>query len=101
MIHVLASIHVKEGKQAQALAAIHGNLATVRAEAGCIQYTPAVDIDTGMPAQETDDSIITMIETWKDLSALKAHSTAPHMLTYRESVKDLVEKVTLKVLEDA
>ena len=101
MIHVLASIHVKEGKQAQTLAAIHGNLAAVRAEAGCIQYTPAVDIDTGMPAQETDDSIITIIETWKDLSALKAHGTAPHMLTYRESVKDIVEKVTLKVLEDA
>ena len=50
MIHVLASIHVKEGKRAQALAAIHGNLAAVRAEAGCIQYTPAVDIDADMPA---------------------------------------------------
>ena len=49
MIHVLASIHVKVGKRAQALAAIHGNLAAVRAEAGCIQYTPAVDIDTDMP----------------------------------------------------
>ena len=101
MLHVLASLHVKEGKRAQALAAIHGNLAAVRAEAGCIQYTPAVDIDTDIPAQETDDSIITMIETWQDLSALKAHSTAPHMLTYRESVKNIVEKVTLKVLEDA
>ena len=101
MIHVLASIHVKTGQRDNVLKAIHGNLADVRAEAGCILYTPAVDTDSGMPAQEVDDSIITMIETWQDLPTLEAHSKAPHMLRYRESVKDMVEKVTLKVLQDA
>ena len=45
MIHVLASIHVKEGKRAQALAAIHGNLAAVRAEAGCIHIIGTTGLD--------------------------------------------------------
>jgi quinol monooxygenase YgiN len=32
---------------------------------------------------------------------LKAHMTAPHMLSYREKVKDLVAGVSLKILTEA
>ena len=35
------------------------------------------------------------------LDALKAHSVAPHMRAYGEQVKDILEKVSLKILQNA
>jgi quinol monooxygenase YgiN len=40
-------------------------------------------------------------EKWESLEALHAHLRAPHMLTYREQVKDMVEDLSLNVLEEA
>ena len=42
--------------------------------------------------------MVTILERWASLDALKAHSVAPQMLAYREQVEDLVEGVSLKVL---
>ena len=42
--------------------------------------------------------MVTILEHWASLDALKTHSVTPHMLAYREQVKDLVEGVSLKVL---
>jgi len=42
--------------------------------------------------------MVIIIEKWEDLDSLKKHMNAPHMLTYRENVKDLVENTSLKIL---
>ena len=101
MINVLASISVKEGKRADFIAAFKDNLPAVRAEEGCIEYFPAVDIDADLPPQQLDENEVTVIEKWASLEALRAHLSAPHMLAYREQVQDLVEETSLKVLTDA
>jgi|TARA_B100000029_G_scaffold454925_1_gene481768 quinol monooxygenase YgiN len=101
MINVLASISVKEGKRADFIAAFKDNLAAVRAEEGCIEYFPAVDIDADLPPQQLDENEVTVIEKWASLEALRAHLSAPHMLAYKEKVKDIVEGVSLKVLQEA
>jgi quinol monooxygenase YgiN len=101
MVNVLASISVKEGKRAEFIAAFKDNLTAVRAEDGCIEYFPAVDIDAGLPPQQLDENIVTVIEKWQSLEALRAHLTAPHMLAYKEKVKDIVAGVSLKVLQEA
>jgi quinol monooxygenase YgiN len=41
------------------------------------------------------------IEKWSSLEDLQAHLSAPHMLAYKEKVKDLVDKVSLRVLGEA
>ena len=38
-----------------------------------------------------------IVEHW---DALRAHAVAPHMRAYREQVADIVEELTIKVLED-
>ncbi|NQU39794.1 MAG: antibiotic biosynthesis monooxygenase [Lentisphaerae bacterium] len=100
MIRVIASIRVKDGKLAEFLERFKANLPHVRAEQGCIEYVPVVDIDMALPSQELDPQTVTVIEQWESEAALRAHLVAPHMDHYREAVKDLVEKVALTVLKD-
>ena len=45
--------------------------------------------------------MVTVIEKWEDLDALKNHLGAPHMLDYRDQVKEIVLKLTVKVLKEA
>jgi quinol monooxygenase YgiN len=44
-------------------------------------------------------NVVTIIEKWKTLECLQAHLIAPHMLEYKAKVADLVEDVSLKVLQ--
>ncbi len=101
MIHVLASIQIQPGKRQAFLDAFHAIVPTVLQEEGCVQYTPTVDVDINLAAQQLDENIVTIVEKWESVSALQAHLVAPHMEAYRETVKDLVVSASLKVLEDA
>lgn len=100
MIHVVASIRIKEGKVAEFLEIFKENVPNVLEEKGCIQYVPTVDIDADLPQQNLDGNLVTLIEKWEDLESLKVHLVAPHMLAYREKVKDMVEDLSLRVLQD-
>ena len=44
MVHVIASVQVKPGKVSEFLKIFKANVPLVRAEKGCIQYVPTVDI---------------------------------------------------------
>jgi quinol monooxygenase YgiN len=101
MINVLASIQIKAGKVSEFIEIFNTNVENVRAEDGCIDYYPMVDLDADLPPQVLEENIVTIIEKWESLGALRAHLKAPHMMTYREKVKDIVEKVSLKVLQEA
>ena len=101
MIHVLASILVKPEEQESFLKFFKANIPNVLQEKGCVEYNPTFDIDVQIPRQVLSENTITIIEKWKSLEDLKAHLQAPHMLAYRDQVKDLVEGSSLKVLNDA
>lgn len=101
MINVIASIHIKEGRRAEFIDIFKSNIPNVLEEEGCIQYMPTIDVPSGIALQELNENIVTIIEKWASLENLQAHLTAPHMLAYREKVKDLVEKLSLKILEEA
>ena len=101
MISVIASIRVKAGKRSEFLEIFQSNVPTVREERGCIEYFPAVDIDADLPPQVLDENVVTIIEKWESLDALRDHLNAAHMLAYKEKVKDIVEDLTIKVLEGA
>jgi quinol monooxygenase YgiN len=102
MIHVIATIQTKAGRRQELITAFQALVPEVRAEAGCIEYGPTVDVDSGiagLPAPRGD--VVTVVEKWDDIAALKAHLAAPHMLSYRETVKDIVESVAIHVLQPA
>ncbi len=101
MIHVIASIRVKAGKTAAFLEVFKSIVPSVMKEKGCIEYVPAVDIPAGLQPQLLDENVVTIIEKWESLGALRDHLEAPHMLSYRERVVGIVEEVSLKVLTEA
>jgi quinol monooxygenase YgiN len=100
MIFVIATAEVKPGAREAFLAEFRKNVPNVLAEKGCIEYGPTVDAKTDIKAQiPLRENTVTIVEKWESLEALKAHLAAPHMLAYRERVKDFVIGVTLQILE--
>jgi quinol monooxygenase YgiN len=99
MIHVIATIHVKPGTREKYLEILKANVPAVLAEKGCIAYAPAVDVESGIPVQVgLRPDVITLVEAWESLLDLHAHLKAPHMLAYREKIKDIIEKISLQVM---
>jgi quinol monooxygenase YgiN len=101
MINVIASICVKTGRLSDFLEIFKSNVPSVKEERGCIEYFPTVDINADLPSQILDENVVTIIEKWESLEALRDHLKAPHMLAYKEKVKNIVEDVSLKVLQKA
>ncbi len=102
MIYVIATLEMAEGKRDAYLKILHGIVPKVRAEKGCLEYGPHVDVPTDIPVQvPLRPDTVTIIEQWEDVRALKAHFTAPHMLEYRKQIKDLVLSLKVQILEKA
>src|ERR1700741_4320828 len=102
MIHVIAIITAKPGQRETILAAAKANIPAVKAEAGCIEYAPAVDAE-GLGSFQTKfgpDTFV-FVEKWRDAAALQAHAAAPHMATYAGKVKDLIASRVIHVLSPA
>lgn len=99
MITVIASIEVTPDNVIRFIELFNENVPNVLAEDGCLKYYPTVDIKTNIPIQDTDSSMVTIIEVWESIEALKRHLEAPHMIEYQEQSKDLVLNVSIKVLQ--
>ena len=101
MINVIASVEVKEGKVPELIDLFKALVPSVLAEKGCVEYFPAVDLPAGLPPQELSENTVTIIEKWESLDDLMAHLSAPHMAEHMEKEKDLVEKASIKILQEA
>lgn len=100
MINVIASITVKPAQLAGFISIFKANTPKVLEEDGCIEYAATVDYQTQIPIQEIDPCIVTIIEKWQSIEHLNAHFEAPHMLEYKAQVADMVENLSLKILQD-
>jgi len=101
MINVIASVQTKEGKLSEFIELFKSNIPNVIAEKGCVEYLPTVDMPTDLPPQELNENAVTIIEKWESLDDLMAHLSAPHMAEHMEKEKDLVEKMSIKILREA
>lgn len=102
MIHVVATVELQPGRRAPFLEEFQRVIPLVRAEAGCIEYGATVDVPADLPRQvPVRENVVTILEKWDDLAALRAHLVAPHMTTYREKVKDYVKSAVLQILTPA
>ncbi len=99
-VFVVATITVKPGKRAEFSRIFLENVPNVLAEDGCVLYSPAVDVPSGIGAQiPLRENVVTVVEQWESLQALQAHLVAPHMNSYREAVKGLVDGASLQVMQ--
>ncbi len=99
MIHVLAIVTAKPGQRDKILTVFRANMPAVHAEAGCIEYGPAIDAE-GMGGLQTKigpDTFV-VIEKWESIDALKAHAAAPHMAAYAAKTKELIASRVIHVL---
>jgi quinol monooxygenase YgiN len=102
MIHVVAIITAKPGKRDAILEAFRANVPAVHAEAGCIEYGPAVDAE-GFGSFQTKfgPETFLVIEKWESPDHLKAHGASPHMAAYAAKTKDLIANRVIHVLSPA
>ncbi len=100
MIHVIATIELNEGRREDFLKEFRELMPKVHAENGCLEYGPTEDATTDIAAQiDRRENVVTIMEKWESLEALKAHLVAEHMISYRERVKDIVKSVSLQILK--
>jgi quinol monooxygenase YgiN len=95
-------ITAKPGMRERILEAYRGNVANVRAEAGCLAYEAVVDVP-GMPsifAQFGADTFV-VVERWESVEALRAHAVAPHMKAYASQIEPFTASRAIHVLQAA
>jgi quinol monooxygenase YgiN len=97
MIHVIAIITAKPGQRAAVLEHFAANRPNVLAEAGCIEYGAAVDVENMGTAAFGPDTFV-VVEKWESPDHLKAHAVAPHMKDYGAKTKDLLAGRAIHVL---
>jgi quinol monooxygenase YgiN len=102
MIHVVAIITAKPGNRDAILEAFRANMPAVHAEAGCIEYGPAIDAEGvgGFQTKFGPDTFL-VIEKWESQEHLKAHAGSPHMAAYGAKTKDLIASRVIHVLSPA
>lgn len=98
MIHVLAILTAKPGRRAEVLEAFHANIPAVRAEAGCLEYGPAIDADGLGDAKFGPDTFV-VIEKWESPEALAAHAKSAHMAAYMAKTQALIASRAIHVLQ--
>ena len=102
MIHVIAVITARPGQRGAILEAFHANIPAVHAEAGCIEYAPAVDAEgAGAIQSKLGEDVFMVIEKWESLETLQSHARSPHMAAYGAKVKDLIATRAVHVLSAA
>jgi quinol monooxygenase YgiN len=102
MIHVVATIESAAGKRDELLAAFRALVPQVRAEAGCVEYQPAVDVDSGIAGlPPTRGDVVTVVEKWASLQALRDHLASPHMLQFLDQVSSLVVGREIRTYQSA
>ena len=100
MIHVLATVELQPGTREKFLAELRQVVPKVRAEQGCVEYTPTVDAETSLPVQgDRRENVVVIVERWESLQHLEAHLVAPHMMEYRPKVREFISRVGLQILE--
>ncbi len=99
MIHVIAIITAQPGKRDAVLEAFRANVPAVRAEAGCIEYGAAVDVEDFGPLQtQFGPDTFVVVEKWESPEALKAHAAAPHMAAYGAKTRPMLASRVIHIL---
>jgi quinol monooxygenase YgiN len=100
MIHVIALITAHPGRRGDILAAFHAHAAAIRAEAGCIEYAPAIDA-RGVPQPGVGGDTLVVIEKWASLAALRDHAAGEPVRSFLARIEPFTAARMIHVLEPA
>jgi quinol monooxygenase YgiN len=98
MIYVVATIELVEGMRDAFLAEQRHLLPLVRAEEGCLEYVPTMDVPrSDTPKTPPRANCVIMHEKWDTLPHLQAHAVAGHMQAFRGKTKHMVVRTNVEV----
>jgi quinol monooxygenase YgiN len=97
MIAVIATIETAPGCRAKLLEIFKDLVPKVRAEKGCLEYAPMIDLETSLTGQPRENAVI-MLEKWESVEALEAHLMTTHMLDFRKAAEPLRLDLQLQIL---
>lgn len=100
MIHVIAFLRVDPATRAAFLTTFADLTPKVRAESGCIEYTPAVDHAPFLGFQHpVGDDTVVVVEKWASPKALEAHLDAPHMKAWGKEVAGMLLERVIRIMD--
>lgn len=91
MIYVIATLDVKPGMVEAVRQASRPLIEATLAETGCISYDLCADVD--------NENRLVFIERWDGREDLEAHFTTPHMASFGNTVKGLLENERVEIIE--
>ncbi|MCB8879247.1 antibiotic biosynthesis monooxygenase [Acidisoma cellulosilytica] len=97
MIHVVAILTAKIGHRAALLAALNAVIDDVRAEPGCIEYQPVIDLAHSSVKFGADTLVV--IEKWQDQAALDAHNQGDALKTFLEAAKHVLAQADVHLMQ--
>lgn len=100
MLNVIATISIKQSKVEDFKNIFIANIDNVLNEKGCIEYRLTADFETDFEQQLIAKNTLTVIEKWATFEDFQNHRLAPHMIEHKLKVQDLVESVSIKVLQE-
>ena len=103
MIHVLATVPIKEGGLPDALNCYRYLVPLVlEKEPGCLEYTPTVDHNLELPNQSTNPDRILVTERWRSEADFRAHLAMPHCVEFRARIRPyLADAITITATRPA
>ena len=100
MIQVIAKIEFVPEKKSHYLELMSTLVPLVRAEEGCLEYTPMIHFPTTIGRQEPlGQNVVMIIEKWESTEGLERHLIAQHMLDYRKATQEMIARSSLQILE--
>ena len=103
MIHVLATVLIKEGHLPEALDCYRYLVPQVlEKEPGCLEYIPTVDHDLGLANQDRAPTRILVAERWQSETDFRAHLAMPHCAEFRARIAPyLAERISVSITRPA
>lgn len=96
-VNIIATLHVANEVKEIVKNKMKELVVLSQAESGCIKYE-FNEVGGGIPGVENTGGEFVVIETWKDLSALEAHSTSVHFSEFINNFDESELKITLQVI---
>ena len=89
MIIVIARAEVDPGRLDELRPALDAMMRATWEESGCLSYSMAVE----------GGSVVSIVERWQDVAALKSHFGTPHMAAFNAAVMGAVRSIDAKMYD--
>ena len=92
MIHLIATIHVREGSVDEFAGLAEPCIEATRREEGCLHY----DLHQSL----TEPTKLVFVEKWADRDALNRHFREPHLIAFRDAGTPHIVERTIEIVTD-